>query len=185
MKRKCAFARFCERLPLILFIAAMLAGVSRPAAYAGLPAAGQQAQDFTLPGLIDARTVSLKDLKGKVILMNIWASWCTSCKEEMEDLMAVQEQYSARGFSLVTVNIDNAPAAAVEFMGRLEAKTKKKPLGILLYDKDKLVPKAYLQRAMPTSYLIDREGKFRKIYLGSFSKSTLTALKADIEEALK
>ena len=67
----------------------------------------------------------------------------------------------------------------------MEANRKKKAAGILLYDKDKQVPKAYFQRAMPTSYLIDREGKFRKIYLGSFSKSTLTALKADIEEAIK
>ena len=51
--------------------------------------------------------------------------------------------------------------------------------------KDKQVPKVYYQRAMPTSYLIDREGTFRKIYPGSFSKSTVGALKAEIEEALK
>jgi hypothetical protein len=103
----------------------------------------------------------------------------------MEDLMAIQEQYSPRGFVFMAVNIDNAPASAVDFLERLGTKRKKKPAGIFLYDRDKLVPKAYLQRAMPTSYLIDREGKFRKVYPGSFSKSTLGALKADIEEALK
>ena len=170
------------RLSLILLSAAVL---TSSIAFAGVPATGQQASDFTLPGLFDTQTVSFKDLKGKVVLLNIWASWCTSCKEEMEDLMSVQEQYGPRGFAFVAVNIDNAPASAVEFMSRLEAKMKKKPAGTFLYDKDKMVPKAYLQRAMPTSYLIDREGKFRKIYLGSFSKSTLAALKADIEEALK
>jgi thiol-disulfide isomerase/thioredoxin len=185
MARGSASATALVRSTLFLGIALLLIFTVRSISFAGMPAPGQQATDFTLPGLFDEKTVSLKDLKGKVALMNIWASWCTSCKEEMEDLLMVQEQYGPRGFAFMAVSIDNAPSSAIEFMGRLEAKMKKKPAGIFLYDKDKQVPKAYFQRAMPTSYLIDREGKFRKIYLGSFSKSTLTTLKADIEEALK
>ena len=185
MTRRHASARSFARSSLILLIMAGMACAAVSIAFAGMPAAGQPAPDFALPGLFDTQTVSLKDLKGKVVLMNIWASWCTSCRDEMEDLMAVQEQYGPRGFAFMAVSIDNDPASATQFMDRLGTKMKKKPGGILLYDKDKLVPKAYLQRAMPTSYLIDREGKFRKIYLGSFSKSTLGALKADIEEALK
>jgi cytochrome c biogenesis protein CcmG, thiol:disulfide interchange protein DsbE len=185
MPKRHASARSVVRLPLVLCIALLLTCTVRSLSFAGMPVPGQQAPDFSLPGLFDPQTVSLKDLKGKVVLMNIWASWCTSCKEEMEDLVIVQEQYGPRGFAFVAVNIDNSPAAAVEFMSRLEAKRKKKPAGTFLYDKDKIVPKAYLQRAMPTSYLIDREGKFRKMYLGSFSKSTLAALTADVEEALK
>lgn len=185
MEKGYASSGLCIHRARIIFIVLVLTRMAQTFAFAGMPVAGQQATDFVLPGLLNGQTLSLKDLTGKVVLLNIWASWCTSCKEEMEDLMAVQEQYGPRGFAFVAVNIDNAPASAVEFMDRLGTKMKKKPAGILLYDKDKLVPKAYLQRAMPTSYLIDREGKFRKIYLGSFSKSTLAALKADIEEALK
>ena len=182
MAHEYASARTSSPLSRILLLAAVL---TASVAFAGMPAPGQQASDFSLPGLYDPKTVALRDLKGKVVLMNIWASWCTSCKEEMEDLMMVQEQYGPRGFVFLAVNIDNAPASAVEFMDRLGTKMQKKPVGILLYDRDKAVPKAYMQRAMPTSYLIDREGAFRRIYLGSFSKSTLSALKADIEEALK
>jgi len=185
MAKRHASKRSFVRLPLVLCIALLLTFTVRSLCFAGMPVPGQQAPDFSLPGLLDAKTVPLKDLKGKVVLVNIWASWCTSCKEEMEDLMSVQEQYGPRGFAFVAVNIDNAPDSAIEFMGRLEAKRKKRSAGTFLYDKDKLVPKAYLQRAMPTSYLIDREGKIRKIYLGSFSKSTLAALTAEIEEALK
>jgi cytochrome c biogenesis protein CcmG/thiol:disulfide interchange protein DsbE len=185
MARGSGSATALVRSTLVLGIVLLLIFTVRSISFAGLPAPGQQATDFTLPGLFDEKTISLKDLKGKVVLMNIWASWCTSCKDEMEDLMFVQEQYGPRGFAFMAVNIDNTAASAIEFMGRLEVKMKKKPAGFFLYDKDKLVPKAYLQRAMPTSYLIDREGKFRKIYLGSFSKSTLAALTADIEEALK
>jgi len=178
-------ARSRVRLSIIMFIVLVLTCTARNIAFAGVPVAGQQAPDFVLPGLLDARTLALKDLKGKVVLLNIWASWCISCRDEMEDLMAVQEQYGPRGFSLVAVNIDNAPSAAVDFLNRFESRTKKKPGFILLYDKDKTVSKDYRQRSMPTSYLIDREGIVRKIYPGSFSKSTLGALKAAIEEALK
>jgi len=170
---------------LILFIVAVLTCAAQSMAFAGMPAAGQQAPDFVLSGLFGGKTTSLKDLQGKVVLLNIWASWCTSCKEEMEDFMAVQEQYGPRGFALVAVNIDNAPSSAIDFLQRLENRTGKRPGFILLYDKDKTISKDYRQRAMPTSYLIDRQGIVRKIYPGSFSKSTLETLKAAIEEALK
>ena len=163
----------------------VLIGTMLTIAFASMPVAGQPATDFVLPGLLDGRTLSLKDLKGKVVLLNIWASWCTSCKDEMEDLVAVQEQYGPRGFALVAVNIDNAPSSAIEFMKRFEARIQIKPGFILLYDKDKTVAKEYRQRSMPTSYLIDREGIVRKIYPGSFSKNTIEALKTAIEEVLK
>jgi thiol-disulfide isomerase/thioredoxin len=185
MIQKPASSRPRVPLALILFVVAVLICAAQSMAFAGMPAAGQQAPDFVLPGLYGGKTISLKDLQGKVVLLNIWASWCTSCKEEMEDLMAVQEQYGPRGFALVAVNIDNAPSSAIDFLQRLENRTRKRPGFILLYDKDKTVSKDYRQRAMPTSYLIDRQGIVRKIYPGSFSKSTLETLKTSIEEALK
>ncbi len=170
---------------LIMFNAFLLTCTAQSVAIAGMPVAGQQAPDFVLPGLIDTQTHSLKDLKGKVVLLNIWASWCTSCRDEMEDLMLLQEQYRSRGFALVAISIDNSPSSAVEFMRRIEMRTKRNPGFLLLYDKDKKVSRDYRQRSMPTSYLIDREGKLVKIYLGSFSKSTLAGLKTEIEEALR
>jgi thiol-disulfide isomerase/thioredoxin len=170
---------------LLMFLAVVLTSVMQTTAFAGMPVAGQQAPDFVLSGLLDPSTHSLTDLKGKVVLLNIWASWCTSCKEEMEDLVTVQEQYGPRGFALVAVSIDNDPSSAIEFMRRFEARTKKKPGFILLYDKDKTISREYRQRSMPTSYLIDREGIVRKIYPGSFSKNTIETLKTAIGEALK
>jgi len=74
---------------------------------------------------------------------------------EMEDLVSVQEQFGSRGFALAAVNIDNSPAAAIDFVKRFELRTKKRPGFIMLYDKDKTVPRDYRQRSMPTSYLIE------------------------------
>lgn len=170
---------------LLIVILSVLASRVPSMVLAGVPGEGQPAPDFVLPGLLDAQTHSLKDVKGKVVLLNIWASWCTGCREEMEDLMSVREHFGPRGFVIVAVNIDNNPERAIHFIKGLEDKTKKKTGFIHLYDKDKTVSKDYRQRGMPTSYLIDREGTLKKIYPGSFTKETIGALKAAIEEALK
>jgi thiol-disulfide isomerase/thioredoxin len=169
----------------ILFLVFLLNSPVPASAGGGLPVPGQPVPDFSLPGLFNGRITALRDLKGKVVLLNIWASWCTACREEMEDLMAVQERYGPRGFALVAVSIDQVQSSAVAFMKRIEQRTKKKPEAILLYDKDKTVSQEYRQRSMPTSYLIDRKGNLVKTYLGSFSKSTLGSLQAEIEKELK
>jgi thiol-disulfide isomerase/thioredoxin len=173
--------------PLVLsfIVVIVLACIVPSSAVSGPPIEGQSAPDFVLPGLLDVQTRSLKDLRGKVVLLNIWASWCTGCREEMEDLMAVQDRYGSRGFTIVAVNIDNSSVKAIDFMKSLEEKTRRKTGFILLYDKDKAVSKDYRQRGMPTSYLIDREGTLRKTYPGSFTKENIGALKNAIEEALK
>jgi len=181
--------RFGEKVRGVVIVIGIVALFAVHATEAGSfsakVAVGQPAPAFVLPGLLDAQSQSLTELKGKVVLLNIWASWCSGCREEMEDLMTVQDLYGPRGFSIVAVNIDNSSSTAIDFMKRLEDKMKKKTGFILLYDKDKVVSKDYRQRGMPTSYLIDREGNLKKIYPGSFNQGTLGTLKTAIEEALK
>lgn len=146
----------------------------------------QQAIDFNLPDIYDnGKTYSLKDFKGKVILLNIWASWCTGCQAEMPELLNLQDEYKAKGLSIVAVSVDSSKDKAVEFLKKLEEKNKMKINFIVPYDKEKAITKDYKPRGMPASYLIDKNGKLAKIFLGSFTSSNMSVLKSAIEETIR
>lgn len=147
---------------------------------------GQQAIDFSLPDIYDnARNRSLKDFRGKVVLLNIWASWCTGCQAEMPEFMDIQKEYAGKGFIIVAVNVDNNKEKAVEFIKKLEEKTRKKLEFVIPYDKEKSVAKEYKPRGMPASYLIDKSGRLSRVFLGSFTEANINILKTAIDGALK
>ncbi|MBF0458985.1 MAG: TlpA family protein disulfide reductase [Nitrospirae bacterium] len=168
-----------------LFIIAILAALI-PATAIAIPMEGQQAIEFSLPNVHDdTKTIALKDLKGKVVLLNIWASWCDGCKAEMPEFITIQEQYKDKPFIIVAISVDNSKGKAVDFLAGLEQSSKKKVNFTVLYDKDKTSPKDYKPRGMPASYLIDKNGKLVRIFLGSFNASNIGTLTSAIEEALK
>ncbi len=151
-----------------------------------IPMEGQQALDFKLPGLYDtSKTYTLADFTGKVVLLNIWASWCTGCQAEMPEFISLAEEFKEKGFVIVAVSVDNAPSKAVDFLKDLETKTGKKLNFTVLYDKDKVIAKDYKPRGMPASYLIDKNGKLSNIFLGSFTASNIGTLKSAIGNLLK
>ncbi|WP_420266774.1 peroxiredoxin family protein [Candidatus Magnetominusculus dajiuhuensis] len=168
---------------VIAMIAALLI---IPAAAIAIPMEGQQAIEFSLPELHDAsKTIALKDLRGKVVLLNIWASWCDGCQAEMPEFINLQEQYKDKPFIIVAVSVDNSKDKAFGFLEGLEQATKKKVNFTVLYDKDKTSPKDYKPRGMPASYLIDKNGKLARIFMGSFNTSNIGTLKSAIDEALR
>lgn len=156
-------------------------------ASSAVPMEGQPALDFNLPELNDSgKTYSLKDYKGKVVLLNIWASWCTGCQAEMPEFLEIQEKYKKRPFLIVAVSVDSNKTKAIDYLKGLEEKTKKKVNFTVLYDKDQAIAKKeYKPRGMPASYLIDKNGTLKKIFIGSFTAANINALTAAIEEALK
>ena len=70
----------------------------------------------------DGKTVSLADLKGQVVMVNFWATWCGPCRQEMPHLEALYERYNSLGFTLLGVNVEDNPEGAKKWLeGHLEA----------------------------------------------------------------
>ena len=143
----------------------------------------QEAQPFTLPQLSDSsKTVSMKHFKNKVILLNIWASWCDGCRKEMPILNTLSSKIHAKNFKVVIVNVDNKTDKAQRFLNKMVKKTG--PLTVTsLYDAKKSLPKAYQARGLPMSLLI-KNNKVIKTYVGSFSDDDEAALIQEIKNAL-
>lgn len=158
----------------ILFLALLL---SIQPAFSGQPKVGSKAHDFTLKSL-RGKTVSLHDLRGKVVFLDFWASWCGPCREEMPYLAMLQKIYGKEGFRVVAVNIDNKQQNAVKFLQKLGVKLP------ALWDEKKQVVKAYDVDTMPTSFLLDITGRVRFVNSG-FRAEDFQTYKKQIEQLLK
>lgn len=122
-------------------------------------AASSVAPAFTLQSRA-GDTVSLDKFKGKVVMLNFWASWCGPCRQEMPLLDQMHRKYSALGFSMVGVNVDADSKDA-------EAWLAKTPVSFpILFDTKSAVSKMYEVNAMPTTVFIDRKGNIRGMHRG-------------------
>ena len=111
-----------------------------------------QAPDFTLPTLSGA-PIRLADLRGKVVLLNFWATWCVPCRTEMPSIEALYQRYKDRGLEVVAVNLDILSTAGVaEFVQEAGVTFR---VGL---DPSWSSAQAYRVLGLPTTYLIDRAG---------------------------
>lgn len=138
---------------------------------------GSKATDFTLM-TFEGKKVTLSKQKGKVILLDFWASWCVPCKEELPLLDNLQNVYGKKGFRVLAVNIDNKPKNALKFLEQYFIKLTS------LWDENKQVVAAYDVETMPTSLIIDKEGIIRYIHSG-FIPDDIHKYKEEIEILLK
>jgi peroxiredoxin len=123
---------------------------------------GERATDFTLRDLA-GKPVRLSELRGQIVLLDFWASWCAPCKKELPALEALQKKYKASGKNVVilTVNIDKDRANAEKFL----QSAKVTQIRVLL-DKEGAVAGQYDLPTMPTSFVIDSKGIVRYIHAG-------------------
>jgi peroxiredoxin len=113
--------------------------------------------------------VKLADYKGKVILLNYWATWCGPCKVEIPDLIALQDQYRDKGFVVLGVSQDDDPATLRGFAG-----SWKMNYPVLVgRDKPDLLDAQGPLWGLPTSYLIGRDGTICTKHLGPATKTEL------------
>jgi cytochrome c biogenesis protein CcmG/thiol:disulfide interchange protein DsbE len=108
---------------------------------------------------LDGKEVKLSDYKGKVVLVNFWASWCPPCKEEMPSFEKVYQKYNDKNFVILAVNMDTSEGALKEF---LEKNRYSFPIVRIKGEAGLNIP------GLPTSYLVDKDGSVKKIRLGVY-----------------
>ena len=118
------------------------------------------APDFTVPRL-GAASVNLKELRGRLVFLNFWATWCLPCKEEMPAMERLYQRYKSRGLVVLGISVDRNGPAVEPFVKRLGLTF---PIGL---DPDMAVADRYRVRALPSTFLIDRNGNTVAVALGS------------------
>jgi thiol-disulfide isomerase/thioredoxin len=118
------------------------------------------APNFNLQTL-DGKPVSLASLKGKVVMVNFWATWCVPCRQEMPHLQALYEKYNGLGFELLAVNVEkNNAEGARKWL-------EETPVTFtVLSDPNNEVTKLYKVQTMPSTVLVARDGTMRFIHHG-------------------
>jgi len=108
----------------------------------------------------DGEQVSLAALKGDVVMVNFWATWCVPCRQEMPHLQALYERYHGLGFELLAVNVEDNPEGARRWL-------EETPVTFpVLFDPKNQVSKLYNVVAMPSTVLVGRDGTMRFIHHG-------------------
>jgi cytochrome c biogenesis protein CcmG, thiol:disulfide interchange protein DsbE len=130
------------------------------------PLPDHPAPALALPAL-DGSTMTLADLNGQVVLINVWASWCVPCRVEMPAIQAAYDQYREQGFTVLAVNLQEDPTTVRAFMREFNLTFP------ALLDRDGQVSMAYRASALPSSYFIDRRGVVRTVYRGPMSRTVI------------
>jgi len=142
---------------------------------AGRPLSGQPAPDFTFR-LLDGSALTLADLRGRVVVLNFWATWCSPCGEELPALQAVWADYQAQGLVVVGVAVQEGEAEVREMAAQFGVTF---PLGM---DPGEHVATAYGITGVPETFVIDPQGRVAHVHIGLVGASEL---KRELESILE
>ena len=120
---------------------------------------GAEAPDFKLP-THGGGVRALSDLRGNVVYLDFWASWCGPCKRTLPWMNKLEERFKGKGLQVVAVNVDNDSEDAQALLGEIQ------PGYLVMFDSGKEAIDRYSPPKMPTSFLIDRDGKIVEIFSG-------------------
>lgn len=122
-------------------------------------------------------TVSLASLRGRVVLVDIWATWCPPCRTSLPAYAALLREYRGRGFEVLAVNVDETRAAVDTYLQGRDLDLR------VLLDPKGQTPTSFKAKAMPTAFLIDRRGNIRFSHEG-FTEKALEQYRRHIEQLL-
>lgn len=119
------------------------------------PAQGDQAPDFALP-TITGDTLRLSDYRGKIVLLDFWATWCGPCRSELPHVREAYQRYHPRGFEIVGVSLDQTPEKLKEFI-----KANDMTWPQIFQGRGAMTPlkQSYMVKSIPSTFLLDRDGR--------------------------
>lgn len=113
----------------------------------------------------DGKTVHSSDFKGKVVILDFWATWCPPCKAEIPGFIALQNEYGKKGLAVVGISVDESGAAVVKQF------VQQSGMNYPVVLADEITPQTFGGiEAIPTTYIIDREGRIVTKHLGFTEK---------------
>ena len=137
----------------------------------------QKAPKFSVQNLLDGEHVSLEQLKGKVVYLDFWASWCPPCLKSFPFMEELKQKYSKRGLVVIAVGLDENFEDAWVFLNQTQASF------VIAHNNRGDIATLYDVQAMPSSYLIGRDGKIKLRHLG-FNAGDKDKLQRKIESVL-
>ena len=153
-------------------------GLSLPGgAWAAGVVAGQSAPPVALPLLSGDGELALAALRGKVVYLDFWASWCGPCRVSFPVLEQLRSELGPRGFEVYAIGVDENVADARAFLQEIPVSYP------VVHDGSGATPAAWGILGMPTGYLIDRDGVVREVHQG-FRKSDAAGLRAAVSKLL-
>ena len=140
-----------------------LAGLTALALTAALAGCAQDAAPESTFVLLDGSRQTTADMKGKVTLVNFWATSCTTCVAEMPQIVATHDKYKAKGYDTLAVAMQyDPPSYVVNF-----AETRKLPFKVAIDNTGKVAPPWGDVKLTPTTYIVNKQGQIVKKYVGA------------------
>jgi thiol-disulfide isomerase/thioredoxin len=144
----------------------------------GLPQTAPALQLNNLSG----KQIDLAYFKGKVVVVNFWASWCEPCREEFEELTQLQENYGSKGLVVLAVNLAEMKPRVMQFLkgnGFSENSIE------ILLDRNSFAYKSWKARGLPTTLLVSKSGKIEGVWIGAIENVDSNEVKGKIETLLR
>lgn len=146
-----------------------------------LPPMSQEALDSSITS-IKGKPFKLSDYKGKVVLLNLWATWCGPCRMEMPELVKISEEFKGQDFEVIGLNISpdrDSPESIKLFIKQFEI-----PYTIGIADEELTFLLMSENSSIPQSFLITRDGKIYRRFIGYNMRNTPPQLREAIQEAM-
>jgi peroxiredoxin len=141
------------------------------------PQVGMPAPDFTLPDL-EGELHDLSEFRGRVVVLNFWATWCPPCIDEMPSLQRLHQALSERGVAVIAVSVDERFSDVPDFVEKFDLTFP------VLYDEGKKVSRKYQTFKYPETYILDREGRLKSKVVGPRDWAAPTVIR-DMVDLLK